>query len=129
MEQSLVHTPRKPMAVSGSPELVRFFMLVTETKAPDGYILSKQPKTVQIEKGDKVYTVTFENYKKGGLLIRKFDADTKELLAGATFEVKHAHGTMVGTGNGLYMTDESRTITLPELENGTYIITEKLCIQ
>ena len=106
------------------PELAPGSYVVTETKAPDGYILSKQPKTVQIEKGDKVYTVTFENYKKGGLLIRKFDADTKELLAGATFEVKHADGTMVGTGNGLYTTDESGTITLPELENGTYIITE-----
>ena len=34
------------LAVTGSGSYV-----VTETKAPDGYILSKQSKTVQIEKG------------------------------------------------------------------------------
>lgn len=106
------------------PDLAPGSYVITETKAPEGYVLSKQPKTIKIESGDKVHTVTFENYKKGSLLIRKFDADTKELLAGATFEVKHSDGTMVGTGNGLYTTDESGTITLPELEKGTYIITE-----
>ncbi len=64
------------------------------------------------------------NYPWNSLVIKKADANTGEMLAGATFEIKHADGTVVGTGNGLYTTDESGTISLPELEKGTYIITE-----
>ena len=57
-------------------------------------------------------------------MIRKFDADSKKLLAGATFKIERPDGTVVGTSNGLYTTDENGTISLPELPKGTYIITE-----
>ncbi len=119
---AVVGDPTYTTDVNGNilvPNLAPGSYIVTETKAPDGYVLSKQPKTIKIEAGDKVQTLTFENYKKGGLLIRKFDADTKELLAGATFEIKHADGTVVGTGNGLYTTDESGTIEINNTKTHT----------
>ena len=106
------------------PNLKPGSYVITEVKAPDGYMLSTTPKTVQIGTTGETLTVNFTNYKKGGILIRKFDADNKELLHGATFEVKHSDGTSVGTSNGLYTTDESGTILIPDLEKGTYVITE-----
>ena len=106
------------------PNLKPGSYVITEVKAPDGYMLSTTPKTVQIGTTGETLTVNFTNYKKGGILIRKFDADNKELLHGATFEVKHSDGISVGTSNGLYTTDESGTILIPDLEKGTYVITE-----
>ena len=106
------------------PDLHKGSYVVTEIKAPEGYALSENPsQTIQVD-ADKIYTVDFYNQKKGGLLIRKFDADNKELLAGATFKIERPDGTVVGTSNGLYTTDESGAISLPELPKGTYIITE-----
>lgn len=106
------------------PDLDKGSYVVTEIKAPEGYALSENPsQTIQVD-ADKIYTVDFYNQKKGGLLIRKFDADNKELLAGATFKIERPDGTVVGTSNGLYTTDESGAISLPELPKGTYIITE-----
>ena len=106
------------------PDLEKGTYVITEIKAPEGYALSENPsQTIKID-ADKIYTVDFYNQKKGGLLIRKFDADSKKLLAGATFKIERPDGTVVGTSNGLYTTDESGAISLPELAKGTYIITE-----
>lgn len=106
------------------PDLKPDSYVVTEISAPDGYVLSTQPQTVKIGTDGDTKSLTFTNYKKGNLLIRKFDADNKELLAGATFKVERADGTVVGNSNGLFTTDASGTISLPLLEKGTYVITE-----
>ena len=106
------------------PDLAPGSYVITEVKAPDDYVLTTTPQTIQIGTTGETKTVNFTNYKKGGLIIRKFDADNKELLAGATFKVERSDGTVVGTSNGLFTTDESGIIKLPTLEKGTYIITE-----
>ncbi len=106
------------------PNIAPGSYVVTEIKAPDGYVLTTTPQTVQIGTSGETISVNFTNYQKGGLLIRKFDADSKELLAGATFKVERSDGTVVGNTNGLYTTDESGLILLPALEKGTYVITE-----
>ncbi len=98
--------------------------VIKELTAPEGYVPTTTPQTVQVGTDGTTKTVTFANYKKGELLIRKFDADSKELLAGATFKVERSDGQVVGTSNGLYTTDESGVIKLPTLSRGTYIVTE-----
>ena len=98
--------------------------VITETAAPEGYVLSTQPVTVEVGTDGSTITKTFNNYKKGNLQIRKFDADTKALLEGATFKVTDADGTVVGSNNGIFTTDAGGIVTLPELDKGTYIITE-----
>lgn len=106
------------------PDLAPGSYVITEVKAPDDYVLTTTPQTIQIGTTGETKTVNFTNYKKGGIIIRKFDADNKELLAGATFKVERSDGTVVGTSNGLFTTDESGMIKLPTLEKGTYVITE-----
>ena len=67
---------------------------IVETKAPEGYVLDAQPRTINIEK-DKVAEITVTNkveIKYGSLIIEKRDEETKELLAGAKFRVTGPHG-------------------------------------
>ena len=68
--------------------------IVTEITAPGGYILDKNPRTISLEQG-KTYTLTIENTKKPGLLIKKVDAQTSKPLAGASFKVTRGDGSVV----------------------------------
>lgn len=94
--------------------------VVTEVTAPTGYILDGNPRTVSLEAGE-TYTLTIENQKKPGLLIKKVDAETKKPLAGASFKVTRGDGSIVREN---VTTDVDGIAHLLELETGTYIITE-----
>ena len=97
--------------------------MVTETQALDGYILNSTPQTVVVNAGD-TQTLTFTNQPYGGLLIKKMDSVTKEPLADVIFKVTTADGSVVGSGNGLYRTDENGYISIPGLKPDSYIVTE-----
>ena len=94
--------------------------VVTEVTAPAGYILDIEPRTISVVPGE-TYTLTFENVRLPGLLITKIDGDTGEALQGATFKITRGDGSVVRENA---VTDASGLIHLPELETGTYIITE-----
>lgn len=94
--------------------------VVTEVTAPAGYILDSEPRTISVVPGE-TYTLTFENVRLPGLLITKIDGDTGEALQGATFKITRGDGSVVRENA---VTDASGLIHLPELETGTYIITE-----
>lgn len=94
--------------------------VVTEVTAPAGYILDNEPRTISVVPGE-TYTLTFENVRLPGLLITKIDGDTGEALQGATFKITRGDGSVVRENA---VTDASGLIHLPELETGTYIITE-----
>ena len=94
--------------------------IVTEITAPGGYIIDKTPHPVSLEEG-KTYTLTVENTKKPGLLIKKVDTQTSKPLAGASFKVTRGDGSVVREN---VTTDVDGIAHLPELETGTYIITE-----
>lgn len=94
--------------------------IVTEITAPGGYILDKNPRTISLEQG-KTYTLTIENTKKPGLLIKKVDAQTSKPLAGASFKVTRGDGSVVREN---VVSDADGIGHLAELDTGTYIITE-----
>lgn len=103
--------------------------IVEETKAPDGYIINDAPETVYLSgKEQDVVTVEFENYKDGGLIIRKLDSETKQPLAGAEFKVTTSDGTFVAnqggavSSNGIYTTDQSGQIHIVGVEPGTTLV-------
>ena len=56
--------------------------------------------------------------------MKKMDSKTKEPLSDVIFRIIHADGTTVGTTNSEFRTDEQGYISLPNLEPGSYIITE-----
>ena len=94
--------------------------IVTEVTAPGGYLIDSNPHPVSLEEG-KTYTLTVENTKKPGLLIRKIDSQTKKPLQGAVFKITRGDGSVVRES---VTTDADGVIHLPELDTGTYIITE-----
>ena len=108
-------------------------VIVTETRAPEGYIIDSQSQTVQI-KADSVVSLTFQNQPKGELIIQKRDSVTGEALPGAEFRVTTAAGCEVGldgvigdstlTQNGIFTTDENGEIHITNLAPGAYVITE-----
>ena len=70
-------------------------VIVTEVKAPAGFIIDTQSQTVQIKEGRTV-TLTFKNQPKGKLIIQKRDSATNQPLPGAEFRVTTAAGCEVG---------------------------------
>lgn len=98
-------------------------LVVTETKAPDGYVLETVSQTVQINKND-VQTLTFYNKPDSGLIITKLDKRTGEPLYGAVFKVTKDDGSVVGNANGRYRTDRNGTIHIYGLPTDTYVVTE-----
>ena len=51
------------------------------------------PHPVSLEEG-KTYTLTLENTKKPGLLIKKIDSQTKKPLQGAVFKITRGDGSV-----------------------------------
>lgn len=108
-------------------------VVVTETRAPDGFILDTQSQTVQIKEGRAV-SLTFKNQPKGALIIQKRDSATGQPLPGAEFRVTTAAGCEVGldgvigdstlTQNGIFTTDAQGEIKITNLAPGAYVLTE-----
>lgn len=98
-------------------------LVVTETKAPEGYVMETVSQTVTINKSD-VQTLTFYNKPDSGLLITKLDKRTGDPLYGAVFKVTADDGSVVGNANGRYTTDRNGQIHIYGLETDTYIVTE-----
>jgi len=86
---------------------------VAELKADSDHILDDTIQTVTLADDNAVVTVEFGNAPKGGLLIKKMDAVTKEPLDNAIFMITDVKGNVVGEGNGEFRTDESGVIYIP----------------
>ena len=98
--------------------------VLTETKAPDGYIMDAPSTNVVIGANGDTQTVVVTNTPKGGLLVKKMDSATKEPLTDVIFKITRTDGTVVGSSNGEFRTDERGFISLPGLEPGSYIVRE-----
>lgn len=103
--------------------------VITEIKAPDGYLIDDPTRTITVTSGD-TQTIVFKDTKPGDLIIEKRDSVTKEPLAGATFKVTTSDGRFVAqdggatSTNGLYTTDANGQIHIVDLDPDTYVVTE-----
>ena len=104
--------------------------VLTETKAPAGYIMDSPSTNVVIGANGDTQTVVVTNTPKGGLLIRKIDSVTGKTLPGVKFKITTANGELVPdnegltSSNGLYTTDENGQIYLRKLNPNTYVVIE-----
>lgn len=106
------------------PNLKPDSYVVTETEAPEGYVKDTEPQTIQIGTDGGTYKVQFQNQPIGSLVILKKDADNGNPLSGAQFKVTTSKGAVVGTNNGIFTTDSNGSITITNLEKGSYIVEE-----
>lgn len=92
---------------------------ITETDAPEGYILSGDHIDFYVS-ADNDNVLTVSNYVNAGIIIRKVDKGTGTLLQGAKFNVEKVDGSIAYTGT----TDASGIIMTGPLDPGTYIVRE-----
>lgn len=92
---------------------------ILEVEAPDGYILDDVKKDVEVT-GYKTQIVEFTNKAKAGIQIIKRDSITKDGLKGVQFEVTKINGELIGR----YMTNSAGLISISDLDEGWYIVSE-----
>jgi hypothetical protein len=92
---------------------------ITETAAPDGYIIANHSKQVELL-ADTTVNVMFTNRAKPTLKIVKLDENTKLPLAGAKFTVQKTESNTVSE----YVTGADGTVTIPNLDETVYSVTE-----
>ena len=101
-------------------------VIVTETKAPTGYIKEPSPKTIVVRSG-AANSLTFDNEPSTTLIIRKFIAGTEnEPLSGVAFRVVDGSGAAVGPDDGVYYTDKAGEIVLDGLEPGMTVTAREI---
>jgi uncharacterized surface anchored protein len=103
------------------PELVPGWYVISETKAPNGYVISEAARTVEVKSA--VPTVaTITNRAESNLEILKTDAYSHAPLKGATFIVERDNGERIGK----YVTDTAGKILVSGLTDGTYVVSETI---
>lgn len=93
---------------------------IKEIATVDGYVLNEQSQTISIDNQHDAYTVTFENNQKNMLNILKLDANTRQPLQGAMFEIRTPGGAVIKqVTTGMY-----GYASIPNLEPGSYVVQE-----
>ena len=101
-------------------------VVVSESKAPTGYILDETPKNIVVRSG-VANSLTFDNEPGTTLIIRKFIEGTEnEPLSGVAFKVVDGNGGAVGPDDGVYYTDKAGEIVLDGIEPGTTVIAREI---
>ena len=96
--------------------------VISEIKAPDGYVMDNPSTNVVIGSGGDTQTVIITNTPKATLTITKRDAVTRKPLANAEFIVRDSEGHAVGPTNGIYKTGTDGTVIVSGLEPGSTIM-------
>ena len=96
--------------------------IVSEIRAPEGFILDMTPQTVVLQAG-RVQRLEFRNVGIPGLQLVKLCSETGNPIEGARFEVVRLTGA-ARTTLGTFTTGTNGTFFIPALEPGNYVITE-----
>ena len=101
--------------------------IVEELASDSGHVIDTAPQTAYIS-GNKqdVVQLYFGNTPKGSLLIRKVCAvDPSMTLQNAEFKVTYSDGSVIGTSNGIYRSDENGEILIDGLApSKSVVVTE-----
>ena len=93
--------------------------LCLKSRLRNGYILDDVKKDVEVVPY-KTQIVEFTNKARAGIQIIKRDSVTKEGLKGIQFEVTKINGELIGR----YMTNAAGLISISDLDEGWYVISE-----
>ena len=101
-------------------------IIVSEDKAPIGYIKDETPKTIVVRSGVP-NSLTFDNEPSTTLVIHKYIEGTEnEPLSGVAFKVVDGSGAAVGPDDGVNYTDKAGEIVLNGLEPGTTVVAREI---
>lgn len=97
---------------------------ITETRAPEGYVLNEEPVKIVVEEGQST-RITFDNMPKTIISIYKTDAHSGEPIMGVEFAIADKHGKIIE----LVETDKTGWAYSQVLQPGDYIVTETKAAQ
>jgi len=93
--------------------------VISEVRAPDGFILNSVPQTIRVNATGQIYRLEFTNAPMATLTIEKV-CDNNRPLAGAVFEVRRSSGELISR----VATNSSGIAQVGAIEPGTVLITE-----
>ena len=94
---------------------------LSETAAPNGYVLDSTPVTVEITTGGQTVSKTFVNAPAvGSIVITKTDSATGATLPGVHFKLADANGSTIKEGD----TDSNGTLSFTNVPLGNYQLIE-----
>lgn len=122
----VAHIVTDKNGVATSPKLRKGNYTLVETKVPTGYIILKEPTAFTINTNNEIVEKEIVNkFNRGKVKIKKVDADTKEFIDGAVFEIyqvqKDGKGKLVDT---IRKYSKEGVGTSQELKNGKYYLIE-----
>ena len=101
-------------------------VVVSEQKAPTGYLKDDEAQTIVVRSG-VANSLTFDDEPTTTLVIHKYISGTDyEPLAGVGFKVTDGNGGDVGPDAGTYYTDKSGEIVLSGLEPGMTVTVREI---
>ena len=100
--------------------------IVEELASDSGHVIDTAPQTVYLSgEPQAVVRVYFGNVPKGGVLIKKIDAVTREPLSDVQFFVTDGTGAVIGTGNGYFTTDSAGSVLVEGLDPGSTVVVKE----
>lgn len=100
---------------------------VTETRAPKGFVLDPEPRSVSVtrDNADQGIEMRFDDERKTGTVeLTKTDAETGAPLAGAVYDLYKTDGTLVR--DDLAASGADGKITVSDLSWGSYYFKERV---
>jgi uncharacterized surface anchored protein len=97
---------------------------LTEVKAPDGYLINQNPIEFTIPDKDGNVDLKVSQSDKaipGSVILTKSNAETKDPIAGATFELLDSTGKVIQSG---LVTDSNGKLAIDDLPVGDYSLVE-----
>ena len=100
--------------------------IIEELSSDGSHVIDTPPQTVYLSgEEQEVVRVEFGNSPKGALLIKKVSGADNSPISDVQFFVTESDGSVVGDGNGYFVTDSAGTILIEGIDPGTTLVAKE----
>lgn len=100
--------------------------IIEELSSDGSHVIDTPPQTVYLSgEEQEVVQVYFGNSPMGSLLIKKVSSADNSPISDVQFFVTESDGSIVGDGNGYFVTDSAGTILIEGIEPGTTLVVKE----
>ena len=100
--------------------------IIEELSSDGSHVIDTPPQTVYLSgEEQEVVQVYFGNSPMGSLLIKKVSSADNSPISDVQFFVTESDGSVVGDGNGYFVTDSAGTILIEGIEPGTTLVVKE----
>ena len=100
--------------------------IIEELSSDGSHVIDTPPQTVYLSgEEQEVVRVEFGNSPKGALLIKKVSSADNSPISDVQFFVTESDDSVVGDGNGYFVTDSAGTILIEGIDPGTTLVAKE----